>query len=106
MELYQFENMEEKEILPGLFVRFVHSENMTLAYWRILPGCELPTHSHVNEQVVNVIEGELELVVDGRPHILTRGKVVVLPPDMPHSGKAITECHIIDVFHPVREDFR
>ena len=34
------------------------------------------------------------------------GTVVVIPPDVPHAGKAITDCWIIDVFHPVREDYR
>jgi hypothetical protein len=24
---------------------------------------------------------------------------------MTHSGKSITDCEIIDVFHPVREDY-
>ena len=34
------------------------------------------------------------------------GKVMVLAPNVPHSGKALTDVNVIDVFHPVREDFR
>jgi quercetin dioxygenase-like cupin family protein len=37
---------------------------------------------------------------------LTPGKVVVIGSNVPHSGKAITDCRILDVFQPVREDYR
>jgi hypothetical protein len=29
----------------------------------------------------------------------------LVPPNTPHSGKAITNCKVIDCFLPVREDF-
>ena len=35
-------SLDEKELIPGYFVRFVHSENMTVAYWNIKPV--LPYH--------------------------------------------------------------
>jgi quercetin dioxygenase-like cupin family protein len=106
MPLINLGEIEEKELLPGLHVRFVHSDTMTLAYWNFEEGASLPEHTHPHEQVVNVIEGELELVVDGEPHHLTPGKVFVLSSNVPHGGKAITACKIIDVFHPVREEYR
>ena len=106
MPLLELNDIEEKEILPGLTVKFVHSDNMTLAYWHFEPGVELPLHHHVHEQVVNVIEGELMLILDSKELRLTPGKVVVIPPDVPHSGRAVTECRVIDVFYPTREDYK
>ena len=106
MPQINLDEIEEKELLPGLHVRFVHSDTMTLAYWNIEDGASLPEHTHHHEQIVNVIEGELELVVDGEPHHLTSGKVFLLPPNVPHGGKALTPCKVIDVFHPVREEYR
>lgn len=106
MPLVDLKNIKEKEILPGLNVRFVHSDNMTLAYWRFDPGVELPLHSHPHEQVVNVIEGELELTLDKETLRLTPGKVVVIPSEVPHSGKALNACRVIDVFYPIREDYK
>lgn len=100
------DQIEEKKILDGLFVKFVHSDNMTLAYWRFEPGAELPLHDHINEQVVNVIEGEIELVVGEETHILKPGVVMVLEPNVPHSGKALTAARVIDVFYPLREDYK
>lgn len=100
------DDINEKEIMPGLFVKFVHSDNMTLAYWRFEPGAKLPLHDHINEQVVNVIEGEIELTVGDQTHKLTPGKVMVLPPNIPHSGKALSAARVIDVFYPAREDYK
>ena len=104
--LIHLDNLKEREVVPGYKGKFVHSENMTLAYWNIAAGSPLPEHSHYHEQVVNVLEGTLELTVKGETHVLTPGSVVVIPPDVPHSGKAQTACKVIDVFHPVREDYK
>ena len=95
----------EKEIVPGYTGRFIHSETMTVAYWDIKAGHSLPTHSHVHEQIVNMLEGEFELTVDGNPLHLVPGDVVVLHSNIEHSGRAITDCRILDVFQPVRDDY-
>jgi len=103
---YKLNDMAGKEILPGLIGRFVHSDSMTVAYWSFEPEVSLPEHSHEHEQIVNVIEGTFELTVAGEVHRLEPGAVVVLPPNVSHSGRSITRCRIIDVFHPVRDDFK
>jgi len=98
--------IESKELVPGFHARMVHSENMTLAYWDIEEGSLLPDHSHPHEQVANVMEGKLQLIVDGEENILTPGQVFVIPSNAPHSGKALTACKVIDVFYPAREDYK
>jgi quercetin dioxygenase-like cupin family protein len=86
--------------------RFIHSERMTFALWRIEEGAKLPLHSHPHEQVVHVRSGELELVVDGTRHLLVEGTVLVIPASAPHEGRAITEVMVMDTFAPVRDDYR
>jgi len=100
------DEMEEKELVSGFKVRFIHSENMTFSYWRIEAGAELPEHSHPHEQVTNVLEGEFELTVDNKRKMLGPGSVVIIPPHAVHSGKSLTRSRIIDVFYPIREDYR
>ena len=106
MEHFILKEMDGKEIAPGFRARFVHTGNMTLSYWQIESGAALPAHDHPHEQVVNMIEGQFELTVDGESRILEPGQVVVIPPEIPHSGRAVTDCLILDVFYPVREDYR
>ena len=95
-----------KEIMPGFHGRFVHSQGMTVAHWEIDAGSELPSHTHPQEMIINFMEGEFELTVDGETRKLEPGDIIVIPGEVPHSGKAITDCKIIDVWHPPREDYR
>lgn len=100
------DQVHPKEILPGFVGRFVHTQNMTFAYWSIAKEAALPEHSHFHEQVLNMLEGQFELTVDGNLHTLVAGDVVVIPPNVPHQGLAITDCRILDVFQPPRDDYR
>ena len=109
MESKYFQQLAElpsRELLPGFKGKFIHLENMTMAYWEIAKGSVLPEHSHVHEQTTNVISGELEMTIGGETKVLTAGQVGIMPGNVPHSGKALTDCVVIDVFSPVREDYR
>ena len=105
MGLVKLGELPQLEISKGIKAHAVTAENMTVLHVQIEKGSLLPEHSHPHEQVVNVIEGELELVVEGVAHSLVPGKVMVLPSNIVHSGRAVTDCRIVDVFQPVREDF-
>lgn len=106
MGFQDLKNIQDREIVPGYRAKFVHSENMTLAYWDVDPGAALPEHNHPHEQIANVLEGRFELTVAGESRILEPGQVAVIPSDVPHSGCAITACRLIDVFYPCRDDYK
>lgn len=104
MILHTVADLPEKEMMPGFSGRFIPSKEMTHAYWTIQAHAELPEHHHIHEQVANILEGEFEFTVDGETRICKAGDVVILPANVPHSGRAITDCKILDVFVPARED--
>ncbi len=106
MPLIDFSDLKELDLAEGIRARVVNTGNVSVAHVDLDAGAVLPEHTHYHEQVVNVVDGELELTVDGEITILTRGRAMVLPPNVPHSGRAVTDCYVVDVFHPVREDFR
>jgi quercetin dioxygenase-like cupin family protein len=106
MLLYNLNDMDSRERVPGFHARMVHSEHMTFSIWDVEAEAVLSEHSHPNEQISTVLEGTFELTVGGDTKSLQPGMVVVIPSDVPHSGRALTPCKMLDVFHPVREDFR
>jgi quercetin dioxygenase-like cupin family protein len=54
-----------------------------------------------------MIEGELILVVDGVEHTLRPGDAYQIPGGIEHSARAeFGPCRVLDVFQPVREDYR
>jgi quercetin dioxygenase-like cupin family protein len=83
----------------------VNTGNVSVAHVHLDAGAMLPEHTHHHEQIVNVLEGELELVVAGEAIVLKPGLSMVLSPMVPHSGRALTDVMVLDIFHPVREDF-
>ena len=105
MAFIELKDLPELEIAKGITAHAVTADTVSVVHVNIEQGALLPEHAHHNEQVVNVIEGELELTVDGQNYSLMQGNVMVLEPNIVHSGRAVTACKVIDVFHPVRKDF-
>jgi quercetin dioxygenase-like cupin family protein len=104
---YGLDAMPEREVFPGFHGRFVHSEGMTFAYWTVDAGAEVPEHEHPHEQVVNMLEGELALTVDGEDMHLRPGDVVTIPGGVRHAARGLAGgCRVLDVFSPVREAYR
>lgn len=95
-----------KEIVPGCYAKLIHTQNMSFAFWTIEKGATIPEHHHMNEQVMQVLKGEFELTLNKSTKIYKPGSLVIIPPNLPHYGTAITACELLDVFSPVREDYK
>lgn len=95
-----------KEVIPGYRGRAVHTGTMTFMYWAVDADAVIPEHSHLHEQVAHVLSGKFELTINGETELLEPGKVAVIPPNSKHGGRAITQCELLDVFLPEREDYK
>ena len=106
MPNYNLNELKIKVLAPGIETQLVHTDTVSISYVRLKKGAILPLHWHVNEQISTIIEGELEFTVEGETTILKNGIVSVIPSNAKHSAIALTDCYIIDVFHPVREEYK
>ncbi|SDQ48207.1 cupin domain-containing protein [Flagellimonas zhangzhouensis] len=95
-----------KEIMPGYHGKLVHGEQMSWVFWDVDKDAEVPEHHHIHEQIMHVVEGTFEFTLGGKTDIYHPGDVVVIPSNVPHSGKALTPCKLMDIFTPVREEYR
>jgi quercetin dioxygenase-like cupin family protein len=93
------------ERLPGWRGRYFHSANMTFAHYEFVRGATIHEHYHPQEEVYEVIEGELEITIDGQKHIARPGMVAIVPANACHSIKALTDGKAIIVDYPVRKEF-
>ena len=103
---HSFDAIEPKEIAPGFISRLIHTSSNTINFIQVKAGNVVPLHKHYNEQCAFVIEGEFELTIEDEVQILNKDSFAIIPPDVFHSGKAITDCKLIDIFSPPREDFK
>ena len=92
------------ERLPGWRGRSWRSENMSFSHWDFDAHSSIHEHWHPNEEVWYVIDGELEMTVDGETQLAGPGSVATVPLDAPHSVRALTDGRALVVSHPVRED--
>jgi Uncharacterized conserved protein, contains double-stranded beta-helix domain len=95
-----------RELVKGFTGRYIHGKGLTLGYVEIKAGNKLPEHHHVHEQITFIIEGQLDMMIGGKSCSLTAGMYYVIPSNVPHSAIAKTDCKAIDVFNPVREDYK
>ena len=106
MGFINLNDINVKEPIQGFKGKFIHTENLTVVYWKIKAGSQMPEHSHPHEQVTTLIEGEFALSSNGKTKHVKPGDVAVFQSNNKHGGIAITDCYIIDVFYPVREDYK
>jgi len=98
--------IQSKEIMPGYLGKLVHSKNMSIAFWEVKKDAQVPEHSHMNEQIMHVMEGEFEFTLDGKTNVYYPGDIVIIAAHKKHSGKALTNCKLLDVFSPAREEYK
>ncbi len=103
---YNLNEINSREIIPGYHGKLIHTQKMSLAFWEVEEGAEVPEHAHSNEQVMQVLEGRFLFTVGGVSREYGPGEMVVIPPDVPHSGRALSPCRLMDVFSPVREEYK
>jgi quercetin dioxygenase-like cupin family protein len=91
------------ERLPGWKGRYFDSPSMTFAHYEFEAGASIHEHSHPQEEVYHVIEGELEISIAGVAQRLGPGFAAIVPSNASHCVKAITCGRLIVVDYPLRE---
>ena len=62
---------------------FVHAGSLTL--FAFDEGQGLSEHSAPFDATVQVIEGEAEIKIDGVPHVVKAGEMIIMPANHPHA---------------------
>ena len=104
--MQSIKNIVPKELMTGITGYYAHGTNMTFGYVEIKKGTKMPEHNHMHEQITYIIEGQLDMVIGGKPCSLTAGMYYIIPSNVPHGAFAVTDCKLIDVFNPTREDYK
>ena len=80
---------------------------MMLSVVTFEPDALVPDHAHPHEQMGLLLSGRLEFTVGGVTRTLEPGDIWRIPGTVPHSARAVGGPAVaLDVFHPVREDYR
>lgn len=91
-------NLPEIDIpLQGIRGWLLQSADKQVVFFDLEPVGEMPPHSHCAQWGL-VIDGEMELTIDGETQTYRKGDWYYIPAGAVHSATFLTRVHVIDVF--------
>jgi quercetin dioxygenase-like cupin family protein len=106
MPFINWSDVPVQTLAPGVRLRTPYGERIMLSLVELDEGATVPPHSHPHEQAGIVLEGMLELTIDGQARTLKAGDAYIAGGNVTHSARAVGgRCKVLDVFSPIREDY-
>ncbi len=73
----------------------LRTENSRTVLFGFAEGQELSEHTSTQHALIQVLSGECEFSLAGKPHRLNTGDLLYMPPDLPHSVKATQQFSML-----------
>jgi quercetin dioxygenase-like cupin family protein len=94
-------------IFPGVTVQTCSAEHMMLSVANLAPHAVVEEHAHPHEQVGVVLEGRAIFWIGGEQKTLQPGDLFRVPGNVRHKVVALDQpFRALDIFYPVREEYR
>jgi quercetin dioxygenase-like cupin family protein len=102
-----WDDIPAEEVRRGVSRRGYASDEVMLMWNVVEQGMELKPHSHEDfDQLVCIFEGRCNYYVDGVPHEMGPGSMMLVPAGAEHYIEPIeSPCANLDVFVPPRADY-
>ncbi len=95
------------EIFPGVFRRtLIWGANAMVCEITLPKGSVVALHQHPHEQVGYLVSGRLSFTVNGQTQVIEPGGSWAVPGDVPHTVTALEDTIAIDIFSPVRTEYK
>jgi quercetin dioxygenase-like cupin family protein len=94
-------------IFPGVDIYTTHGERTMLSLVEFQPHAVVEEHSHPHEQLGLMLEGEAEFIIGGQSCMVRPGMMWRIPGGVKHQVIAGDRpVRAVDMFHPIREDYK
>lgn len=74
---------------------FIHTKGGSMTLFSFDKGQQLSEHSAPFDAVLQIIDGAMEITVDGTPHVVNAGEMFIIPANAPHAVNAIKPFKMI-----------
>ncbi len=102
---FKLDDKKPLQMAKGIISLPLALEKIMVNIVELEKGAEVPEHSHPEEQISLIIEGELEFELEGERFLLASGEGVLIPANAPHRAKALKKTLAYDCFSPPRWDY-
>ena len=107
---YYFPSSEElgrHTIFPGVKIRTAAADKMLVAVVDLASHSVVAEHAHPHEQVGMILEGQVIFFIGDEQKTLQAGDLYRIPGNTKHKVIALEESvKALDIFYPVREEYR
>ena len=94
------------ELAPNVNAHILSSERMTAIFVTMAPNAIVPKHRHEPEQVMIIVAGECDQIVDGKLYHVKEGDIICYASNEEHGTYASDKgCRTIEFFSPIRQDY-
>jgi len=91
---------------PGVTRRILaYTEELMMCEITFEEGARGNVHSHEHLQITYVAEGSFEFTISEETQVVNKGDSVFMPSNAVHGVLCLEAGKLVDVFHPMREDF-
>jgi quercetin dioxygenase-like cupin family protein len=103
----RWDDVKAEQIAEGIERQMIVGEKLMVCRLRFRPHVVTAVHSHPHEQITLVEKGRVRFTIAGGERLVAPGDVLHFAPDVPHGATMLDEeVVLIDIFTPLREDFR
>ena len=100
-------DVEPVEMMAGVLRRtLVTGERIMVCQIALKKDSHVPLHKHPHEQAGYVLEGHMRMTIGGEVFDLHPGESYLIPGNVEHEATGITDCVVLDIFSPPREEYR
>ena len=103
-----WDSVPAETVNPSMSRQIISGDKLMIARIKFKDGFIVPLHSHVHEQVTQVISGRMRFWFGENKEQtmeLGPGDVIVIPSNLPHEALMIGEVEEVDTWAPPRQDW-
>jgi quercetin dioxygenase-like cupin family protein len=106
-QVVSWDQIPAEAVRPGVSRRGYSTDEVMLMWNTVEREMELKPHSHEDfDQLVCIFEGRCNYYVDGEPHEMGPGSMMLVPAGAEHYIEPLEgSCENLDIFVPPRADY-
>lgn len=85
------ENLVDYQKDSVVSMEVIKKELGTVTLFAFDKGQGLSEHSAPFDAMVQIIDGEAEITLNGEPNIVSKGEMIIMPANVPHALQAVNE---------------
>jgi len=104
--IHRWDEIALEKVTEMISRKIVTGDREMLAQIYLKRGALVPIHAHDSEQMTYILQGALRVRVNGEELIVREGEVLHIPSGVPHQSEALEDTLELDIFSPIRTDWR